>query len=77
MNRKVISLNEENVTQKIGEFVLSQFDVDGIKHRRSSIILPGYDVDGKLVTIDVEVADAVEDEKAYPLFLDVETAASL
>lgn len=77
MNRKVISLNEENIAQKIGEYILSQFDVDGILHRRSGIILPGYNVDGKLVTIDIQIADAAEDEQAYPLFLDAETASSM
>ena len=77
MNRNVISLSEENIAQKIGEYILSQFDVDGILHRRSGIILPGYDIDGKLVTIDIQIADVREDEKAYPHFLDLETAASL
>lgn len=77
MNRKVISLDEENIAQKIGEYILSQFDVDGILHRRSGVILPGYNVDGKLVTIDIQIADAAEDEKAYPLFLDIDTAANM
>lgn len=77
MNRNVISLSEENIAQKIGEYILSQFDVDGILHRRSGIILPGYDIDGKLVTIDIQIADAIKDEKAYPLFLDVDTAANM
>ena len=77
MSRKVISLSEESIAQKIGEYILSQFDVDGILHRRSCIILPGYNVDGKLVTIDIQIADAIKDEKAYPLFLDIDTAANI
>lgn len=77
MNRKVILLDEENIAQNIGEYILSQFDVDGILHRRSGVILPGHNVDGKLVTIDIQIADAAEDEKAYPLFLDIDTAANM
>ena len=77
MNRNVISLSEENIAHKIGEYILSQFDVDGILHHRSGIILPGYDIDGKLVTIDIQIADAAEDEQAYPLFLDIATAANM
>lgn len=77
MNREVISLSEESIAQKIREYILSQFDVDGILHRRSGAILPGYNVDGKLVTIDIQIADAAEDEKAYPLFLDIDTAANM
>ena len=49
----------------------------GSSYRRSGIILPGYDIDGKLVTIDIQIADAAEDEQAYPLFLDIDTAANM
>lgn len=77
MTRNVIFMNEENVSQKIGEYILSQLNVNGNEHGRSGIVIPGYDMYGNLKGIDIHIADATEDEKAYPLFLDIEKASSM
>lgn len=78
MHRKVISVSkEEDVAKMMGEYLMSKFDVDGNTHRRSCIILHGYDIYGNLVGIDIHIADESEDEKAYPLFLDIEKASSM
>ena len=78
MDRKAISVSKgEDAAKIMGEYLMSKFDVDGNTHRRSCIILPGYDIYGNLVCIDIHVADESEDEKAYPLFLGLETAASM
>lgn len=77
MNNKIFLTCNEDTAQKIGEFIYQQFAVDGNTHVRSGIILPAYDVNGKLYSISVGIRDATEDERAFPLFLDENTAANM
>ena len=73
MNSNIIFMGEENVSQKIGEYILSQLNVNGNEHGRSGIVVPLYDMDGNLRGIDIHTADAAEEETAIPLFLDDES----
>ena len=73
MDRKVF-VDGNSLAKDLGEYLLSQFDVDGNLHCKSAIVIPSYNTEGKLYNIDVSIADAAEEENAFPIFLNAKQA---
>ena len=76
-NELHIEFFEESLAQKLGEYLVNQFNVDGTQCGKSAIIIPGYDKDGNLVGIHVYMADAAKEENAFPMFLNAEQASKM
>lgn len=76
-NEVHIEFFEESSAQKLGEYLISQFNVNGNKYGKSAIVIPGYNIDGKLVAVHAYIADASKEENAFPMFLNAEEASKM
>lgn len=77
INELHIEFFEESSAQKLGKYLINHFNVDGNQYEKSAIVIPGYNVDGNLVSVHVYVADAAKEENAFPMFLNVEQASKM